>query len=234
MLRIGVLESSLFTNLKETSAKRGQFLKLFTNRQAFIKYMRCIFIGIPNWYVVGIPITFAPEFAQALGVQGAVVVSKAIVYCYIGLVLGDLVSGLSSQWLKSRKKAIFLFLTYITGSVSFLYFQYGITNTDYYTLCGFLGFGAGYWAVFMTLVAEQFGTNLRATVTTSAPNIVRASVIPITLLFRAFEPQVGIVYSASIVGVLCLSGAFVSTFFLEETYGKELDYLENENKRPSL
>jgi len=226
VLRIGVFESTMFTQTKQKGVKRGNFLSLFTKKTLFKKYLKCILIGIPLWYVVGIPITFSPEFAAALHVQGTVLAGRAVMYCYLGLVFGDLFSGLISQVWRSRKKVVFLFLTMTTVLTAVLFNQNGITNFEYYLLCFFLGIGIGYWAIFVTVAAEQFGTNMRATVATSVPNFVRGAVVPTTLLFRYLEPQWGLIQSASIVGAICFTLAYISAYFLEETFDKDLNYLE--------
>lgn len=226
VLRIGVFESTMFTKIKAHGVKRGNFLSLFTQKKMFKKYLKCILIGVPLWYVVGIPITFSPEFAQALGVRGLVTAGNAVMLCYLGLVFGDLFSGLISQWLKSRRKVVFLFLTITTALVGYLYTRQGISADMYYGLCFLIGIGIGYWAIFVTVAAEQFGTNMRATVATSVPNFVRGAVVPTTLLFRYLVPQYGLIQAASIVGIICVGLAYISAFFLEETFHKEMDYLE--------
>lgn len=226
-LRAVSLESGMFSSMKEKkSIGRGQFHQLFTNPKIFSRYLCCILIGVPVWFVIGILITFAPELAKELGVQGVITGSKSIMWAYVGLSLGDISSGLLSQYLRSRKKAVLLFLL-LTMSLILVYVnQSGWSDVAFYTLCSGLGFAVGYWAVFVTIGAEQFGTNIRATVATTVPNFVRGSVVPVTLTFTALSADLGIVNAALAVGLGCLALAFLALYFLRETFGKDLDYFE--------
>jgi MFS family permease len=225
LLRIGVYESGMFKNIKKESVGRGQFQHLFTDWKRFKKYVKCILIGSPLWFVVGVLMTIADAFAKKLGVEG-VVPAKAVMFCYIGLAAGDFLSGYLSQVFKTRKKIIFYFIL-ATNILIYVYLflnQYG--SFYFYTLCMLLGVSCGYWAVFVTNASEQFGTNLRATVTTTVPNFVRGSIVPLSLLFQYFNSWVGIIYSAAIVSTFSLILAYISAVRMEETYGKDLDYIE--------
>ncbi|MBL8017362.1 MAG: MFS transporter, partial [Ignavibacteria bacterium] len=224
-LRIGVYESGMFKNIKTEEVSRGQFHHLFTNRARFFKYLKCIMIGAPLWFVVGVLVTFSDAFAKALGVQG-IAPSKSVMFCYIGLAFGDLLSGFLSQYFKSRKKIIFAFVLATNILIIFYLFLNSFGPYYFYTMCLLLGVSCGYWAVFVTNASEQFGTNLRATVTTTVPNFVRGSVVPLTLLFQFLISSVGIIYSAAIVAGLALALAYISAAKMEETYGKDLDYIE--------
>jgi MFS transporter, putative metabolite:H+ symporter len=225
ILRIGVYESGMFKNVQKEKIGRGQFQHLFTDWKRFKKYVKCILIGAPLWFVVGILITFSDAFARALGVEG-VAASRSVMFCYIGLAVGDLLSGFMSQLLKTRKKIIISFII-ATNVLIVMYLFFNSYGAIYfYALCLSLGITCGYWAVFVTNASEQFGTNLRATVTTSVPNFVRGSVVPLTLLFQFLIGYVGIIYSAAIVAGLSLVLAYISAARLEETYGKDLDYVE--------
>lgn len=226
MLRLSVMESGLYTQTVKKSVARGNFFSLFTNWGRIKRYVMCILIGVPLWYVVGILMTFSPELSQALGVVGTVSAGKAILFCYLGLVFGDLGSGWLSQILQSRKKSILAFLVMNTVFIGLNFLAFGISMPLYYALCGALGFASGYWAVFVTVGAEQFGTNLRSTVATTVPNFVRGAVVPLTLLFQAMKPKVGILNSAALLGAGCLVIAFISLLFLQETYHKDMDFLE--------
>ncbi|WP_192822656.1 MFS transporter [Rufibacter sp. LB8] len=226
LLRIGVYESGMFARTQHAQVTRGNFLSLFTNGPRFLKYLKCILIGVPIWFVVGVLITFSPEFAQALGVPVAISVAKAIGFSYFGLSLGDVASGLLSQKLKSRKRAVLVSL-FLLGCVIALYLlAHGASATYFYALCVALGFCSGYWAVFVTIAAEQFGTNIRATVTTTVPNFVRGAVIPLTLSFSAFKGEFGLLPTAGVLGAVALAIALVAILTLPESFGKELDYLE--------
>jgi MFS family permease len=192
LLRIGVFESNLFENIKRQKTRRGDFFALFRSAQVFWKYLRCVLIGLPLWFVVGILVTFSPEFAAALGVPDPIQAGEAVKYCYLGLALGDVASGLLSQALRSRRRVVAVFLV-MTAAVVVAYLNArGVSGEAFYLLCGLLGFAAGYWAIFVTVGAEQFGTNLRSTVATTVPNFVRGSVIPLTVAFSHLKPHLGI------------------------------------------
>jgi MFS family permease len=184
LLRIGVAESGMFGKARESHIKRGDFLSLFSNMKRFLKYARCIVIGIPLWFVVGILITLSPEFGKVLGVRGVVNAGEAVAYCYGGLVLGDIVSGILSQYLKSRIKVVYSFLSLTTVLIAAFFMLNNISLSLFYFVCLALGFSVGYWVVFMTIATEQFGTNIRATVTTTVPNFVRGALVPVSLLFQ--------------------------------------------------
>lgn len=224
--RIKVAESGMFRQMAGTVVSKGNFLALFTDWNRFTRYLHSILIGIPSWFVVGVLITFSPEFARSLGVQGAVSAGNAVMYCYIGLVAGDLASGLLSQLFKSRRKAILLFLAITVAAVAGYFLARDVSAATFYWICGLLGFGIGYWAIFVTVAAEQFGTNLRATVATTVPNFVRGMTVPITMLFQLFRQPLGLEGGALAVGALCLVVALFSLWRLEETFHKDLDYFE--------
>jgi MFS transporter, putative metabolite:H+ symporter len=228
LLRIGVAESHIFENAKSSATRRGHFLSLFTDRQRFLKYVRSITIGIPLWFVVGILITLSPEFGKALGVQGAVNAGEAVAYCYGGLVLGDIVSGMLSQRLKSRLKVVYIFLLLSIAAMAAYFFLRNISLSAFYAICLFLGFSVGYWVIFMTIATEQFGTNIRATVTTTVPNFVRGALIPVSLLFQYLKGLFhGSIINAGIsVALFSLALAFWALYYMQETYFKDLDYTE--------
>jgi MFS family permease len=225
--RISVAESGMFKSMEEKSAlARGNFLALFSGRGRFFRYLNSILIGVPIWFVVGILITFSPEFAKVLGTTGPVSAGNAVMFCYLGLVFGDLSSGLLSQALKSRKKVLFLYMLLTIGGIALYFLQGARTPSFFYGVCLVLGFAGGYWAVFVTVAAEQFGTNLRATVATTVPNFVRGMVVPITLLFQFFRQHLGLQGGALAVGALCIVAGFLALTSLEETFHKDLDYYE--------
>lgn len=226
ILRISVSESSMFQEMEQRGVGRGNFLSLFTDRHRFGKYLRSILIGVPTWYVVGILITFSPEFARTLGVTGSVSAGNAVMYCYLGLVFGDFASGVLSQYLQSRRRVVFWFLILTCLGITAYYLSNGLSPDEFYVICLLLGFASGYWAIFVTIAAEQFGTNLRATVATTVPNFVRGMVVPITLAFQVVRKQVGLLGGGMVVGLVCMAIALYALFQLEETFGKELDYLE--------
>ena len=226
-LRVGVYESGIFDKvLKDSSVKRGDFFMLFSTPDRVRRYLSCIALGIPVWFVIGILATFAPEFGKALEMPVPPTGSRAVMWLYAGCALGDFASGGLSQLLRSRKKAalIFVIATAMTCAV-YLNLQGASLRTFYWT-CGFLGFFSGYWAVFVTIASEQFGTNIRATATTTVPNFVRGSLVAVSALFQFLKPSQGILVSAGIVGALCFALALFSLLGLRETFGKDLDYLE--------
>lgn len=226
VMRISVAESGMFREMQGRPVQSGNFLALFTDRDRFGRFLHSILIGTPIWFVVGILITFSPEFAKVLGTTGPVSAGNAVMFCYLGLVFGDLSSGLLSQLLRSRKKVVFIFMTLTVAGIGAYFLQGSASPAAFYGVCAFLGFASGYWAIFVTIAAEQFGTNLRATVATTVPNFVRGMVVPITLLFQGARQQLGLTGSAVFVGVLCLAAAFYSLYRLQETFHKDLDYFE--------
>jgi MFS family permease len=226
-LRIGVYESGMFKNIKDAAhVTRGNFLSLFTNKKRFWKYLKCILIGVPIWYVVGILITFSPEFGIAMGMAETVSAAKAVMSCYLGLVFGDFLSGFLSQRFKSRRNIVLVFLLLTAGFVALYLLSSDLSLNQFYVMCVALGLASGYWAVFVTIAAEQFGTNIRATVTTTVPNFVRGAVVPLSLTFEALKDSWGLIPTAMALGAICLAIAVASILTLEETYSKDLNYLE--------
>jgi MFS transporter, putative metabolite:H+ symporter len=228
-LRFRTFESGMFDNLKNTEGiSKGNFFALFTNAERFKKYLMCILIGVPIWFILGIMIKFSPKFAAATGVIGEVSVPNAVMYAYIGLSVGDVIAGWMSQVLKSRRIVVLIYLLASMLSAAMVLFMPFISNTTFYILCFILGAATGYWGLFVTIASEQFGTNLRATVTTTVPNFVRGSVIIVTLAYKSLEATSGTTQSAVIVGGICLILGFIAIFNLDETFGKDLDYYEKE------
>jgi MFS family permease len=226
LLRIGVYESGMFEQMKKEDVRRGDFLALFSTWPRARRYLSVIAIGVPIWFVVGVLVTFSPEIAQAMGLATPPSTASAIKYCYIGLAVGDLTSGAISQWLRSRKKVVLGFVL-LSAAMMAAYFLFGAASlTVFYGVCLGLGVATGYWAVFVTIAAEQFGTNLRATATTTAPNFVRGAVVPLTLVFTALKEGLGVVTSAGVVGAATIALALVALRGLDETHGIDLDYLE--------
>jgi predicted MFS family arabinose efflux permease len=225
-LRVGVFESGLFDKVKNADVPLGDFTMLFTSRSRFWKYLCCILLGVPAWYVIGILATFAPEFGRALAMPVLPTGSSAVMCLYAGCALGGLASGGASQVLRSRLKAAFAFVA-ATAALTAVYLNMsGAALAPFYGVCFALGFGTGYWAVFVTIASEQFGTNIRATVTTTVPNFVRGSLVAVSWAFSALKPGRGILGAAGIVGAACFGLAFLSLTGLKETFGKDLDYLE--------
>lgn len=226
LLRVSVIESGIYNEVKKSETiKRGNFLSFFTDFERFTKYIKCIVIGLPTWFCIGILAMMSNQFAPALGIS-AIDPGKAIMWAYIGISVGDFSSGFISHWLKSRKKAIFYMMLFtLVGIVLMLY---GNTNTEnkYYFYCTWLGLGTGYWAMFVTMGAEQFGTNIRSTATTTIPNIVRG-LLPVMLFsFDHLKFSLGIVLSAAVVGLVVFTLAIYATLTIEETHNKDMDFIE--------
>lgn len=226
VLRIGVFESGMFTKVESGLAVRGDFFSLFRNKQKFIKYFNCILIGLPVWFIIGKLVGLSPQFAKELGVVGTIENGTSVLLCYSGLVFGDLASGALSQWFKSRKRVVSLFYGLNAILVCLYLYMRDLDATVFYTLIFLLGFSVGFWAIFVTIASEQFGTNLRATVATTAPNFVRGSLILITFALNAFKSEFGMIGGTALMAVIIMMISFFSLRSLAETFGKDLDYLE--------
>ncbi|MCU0416052.1 MAG: MFS transporter [Cytophagaceae bacterium] len=227
LLRIGVFESGMFEKSKNTSVTHGNFFTLFKNKSIAIRYIYCITIGLPVWFIIGILINRAPDFALYLGSTAKIEREYNIMFCYAGLVFGDICSGALSQWLKSRKKVLYLF--YLMSIATILVYL-NISNgsaTYFYSIIFTLGFSVGFWAIFVTVASEQFGTNIRATAATTVPNFVRGSLVLIGLLFGyCMQTTQSIIHAAAIVTCILFVLSFWAAYRLPETFGKELDYVE--------
>jgi MFS family permease len=228
VLRLSVAESGMFKQLHAApdGISRGNFFILFNNATRFTKYLRCILIGLPLWCIVGILVTFSPEISGALKIQGEVKVAQSIAFCYLGITFGGFASGYFSQLLRSRRKILFLFLVFTAAAMAAYFFSTGQSNGTFYLVILLMGFGVGYWTVFATIAAEQFGTNIRATVATTVPNFVRGATVPLTLAFNHLKPVCGIVASAAVISFACVLVALWALRGLDETYAKDLDYIE--------
>lgn len=228
LLRVGTFESGMFKNVQDSKVSKGNFLMLFTDFGRFKKYIYCILIGAPLWFVVGVLVTFSPEFGVALKSKDVLSAGEGVLYTYIGISIGDIFAGLLAQVTRSRRltMAVFLLLSLVSA---FVYLRSeGITHDKFVWICFFMGCTVGYWATFVTIAAEQFGTNIRATVTTTVPNFVRGSLIPITMAFNAFKANYGMITSAYIMMGMLTIVALFSLSQLKETFGKDLDYIEEE------
>lgn len=232
VLRISVFESGMFHQVKKLDVSRGNFFMLFTNADRFKRYLCGILIGLPTWFVIGVLVTFSSEFGKRFGIKEKIDPGKAIMYAYAAISIGDILIGFVSQWLKSRKKALFLFYG-ITALFMVLFFttQWNGSANKMYWLCAGLGFGTGFWAIFVTMGAEQFGTNLRATAATTIPNMVRGMLaIFILPLFQWLRDMDGVgyvnggIYAAVIIMVITI----IAALFTKETFNKDMDFLEKD------
>lgn len=226
VLRIGLAESGMFRAASQRSVERGSLRLLLSDSARRWRYAHCILLGMPIWFAIGILVTFAPEFGAALDGDGIWLAGMAVLWAYAGGAIGDVASGFVSQRIGSRQWVMLAFIGIIAGAMFLILFSRGLAPGAFYALCFVLGFGVGYWAVFVTNAAEQFGTNLRATVTTTVPNLVRGSVVLLTLGLSALRPSVGLVRAALIVGTACLLVALWSLRSLAETHGRDLDFVE--------
>ncbi len=231
MLRIGVFESGMFENSKKENVQHGNFFDLFKNKKIALKYLYCILIGSPIWFVIGILIGRAPEFAAEMGISGSALLEReySIMFCYTGLVFGDIASGALSQLLQSRKKAFYIFYVFCAGVVLVYLNLSDVTAFVYYVMITLLGFSVGFWAMFVTVASEQFGTNLRSTTATTVPNFVRGSLVLIAMLFdylRGPEKLNSLTSAALAVTVFLFVISFWAISQLPETFGKDLDYVE--------
>lgn len=228
LLRVSVAESGMFAKAKTAEVKRGSFLSFLMVRKNFIKYVRCILIGVPVWYTIGILVTLATELAAELHINGAIKGSKAVMYHYIGASIGAFLTGIISQRLRSRRKALLIALCGLVGTLSCLFLFSDMSSQAFYWMLLIVGIPNGYWSVFMAMASEQFGTNIRATVTTTAPNFVRGMVVLISTIFAylSADAGMGFVPAAILIGSVVLGLALVSTFYTEDTFHKDLDYIE--------
>jgi len=231
ILRFGTFESTMFDTVKKEKVSRGNFLSLFTNGERFKKYLFCILIGVPVWYCIGVLMKFSERFAAEWGIdisgdKGIQIRRTAIMLSYVGLCVGDLLSGWLSQVFRSRKKIV---LAYLISTVVLAIIYLNVQSTSlllFNVMCFLLGCATGYWALFVTIASEQFGTNIRATATTTVPNFVRGFVIPLTTGFAALSTSSGNINAAYVVGGISLLLAFIAILSVKETFGKDLNYVE--------
>ncbi len=226
ILRVSVLESGMFRRVQQTGVSRGNFWALFSNGERLSRYIRCMGLAVPTYLVIGILATFANEFGKAMGIAEPIQPGQCVMFTYVGMVVGDLFSGPLSQWLKSRRQAIGLMM-----GLNFLfvgiYLFGGLSSADaFYAVCVGMGFSIGYIAMFLTVTAETFGTNLRATATTSVANNVRATTLLTIPAFQLLKPSLGVIGSAAVVAAVCFALGLWAVLTIDETFGKDLDYAE--------
>ena len=224
-LRVSVAESTMFSSLEKTKLQRGNYLQFFTNKERFFKYAKGMLIGMPVWYCIGILIFFADEFAKQMGISG-VTPGNAILFQYIGLGLGDISAGLISQKLKSRKKALYFFYGVFIFFIILFFTQHNSSPEWFYFICS--GFGSGISVLYIITSAEQFGTNLRASASTSITNFVRGFTPLLFLIFsylRSYE-NIGYIKAAWIIGIGVMIISLSALYFTKESFGKDLDFVE--------
>lgn len=227
LLRISVFESGMFKDIQHAQVSKGNFLMFFTDLKRLKKYLLSILIGLPTWYVIGILVGFSDKFGMQFGIEEPINPGKAVMFAYVAISIGDIGIGFLSQALKSRKKALYIFYA-ITAIAIVLYFnQKNGSANQMYALCALLGFGTGFWAIFVTMAAEHFGTNLRATAATTVPNMVRGALPLMVMLFKGLQPQYSFLTAAAITGAIVMSISVAAAIFTEETFGKDLNFLEH-------
>jgi MFS family permease len=236
LLRISVSESGMFHTIKENKeVQKGNFLLFFNNRKRFKKYILAILIGLPTWYVIGILINLSNLFAKEIYGDNQIDSGRAIMFGYVGIAVGDILIGLLSQYFKSRKKALLTFYLLTVAALFLFYSSFNTNDNSMYAICGLLGFSTGFWAIFVTMGAEQFGTNLRATAATTIPNMVRGSLPLLNLMFLNLFQQTwhwNIYNSGIVTGIVVMAISFVAFYFTEETFHKDLNYVETTEMLP--
>jgi MFS transporter, putative metabolite:H+ symporter len=229
LLRIAVFESGMFHLVKKMKVQRGNFFMFFHSWERFKRYLFSILIGLPTWFVIGILVTFSKEFGEKFGITEKIDSGKAIMYAYVAISIGDILIGVISQWLKSRKKALYIFYG-ITAIFMVLFFTalWNGTASAMYWICAGLGFGTGFWAIFVTMGAEQFGTNIRATAATTIPNMVRGMLtIMILPLFKFTRSYTGdYVTGGWITAIVVMTITIFAAYFTKETFNKDLNFVE--------
>lgn len=235
ILRIRVAESFMFESAKLSNISKGNFLQFFSNKKRCSKYVKAILIGLPTWFVIGVLVNYSNKFATELYGKNLIDSGKSIMFAYVGIAVGDIVIGYVSQYFKSRKKALLVF--YSLNTIAMILFFSIVNDSDQrmYAICTLLGFSTGYWAIFNTMAAEQFGTNLRATAATTIPNMVRGALPLINFLFLdILQKSLGwtIIQSGILTGAIVMGITLIAFVFTEETFHKDLDYLEHDNPLP--
>lgn len=227
ILRISVFESGMFNKVKEMKeVAKGNFFMFFTDRHRLKKYILAILIGLPTWYVIGVLVTFSNDFAKAFGITEKIHPGKATMYAYVAISIGDILVGFVSHWLKSRKKALFIFYGLTAIAIGFYFNQHNGSAAGMYAISAALGFGTGFWAIFVTMAAEQFGTNLRATAATTVPNMVRGALYGILFFFNWLQGFMSYLNAGLVTGIIIMLISVIAAALSEETYGKELNYIE--------
>lgn len=226
LLRVSVYESGMFQMEKKEKVQHGNILMFFNNYQRFRKYMLGIMIGLPIWYIMGILVQFSDKFGKEFQIKDKISPGEVMVYMYIAISIADFLAGMLSQWLKSRKKALYIYyLIMITGVILF-FTQYNGSSLGMILICMVIGFGTGFWALFVTVAAEQFGTNLRATATTTTPNMVRGSLVLIAFFFEYLQRHASFIVSGAITGAVVIILGCYALIKTKETFGKDLNFHE--------
>ncbi len=229
LLRVSVFESGMYKSLQTTNITKGNFFMFFTNGKRFKKYLLAILVGLPTWYVIGLLVQVSDKFGKEFGIAEKIVPGKSVMYAYVAISIADILIGLVSQLLKSRKKALYIFYAITILGIVLYFRQYNGTAAGMYAICALLGFGTGFWALFVTMAAEHFGTNLRATAATTVPNMVRGSFHLFVLLFAYLQTDMGCSFigAGAITGTIVMAVSTTAVFMSEETFGKDLNFVED-------
>jgi MFS transporter, putative metabolite:H+ symporter len=230
MLRVSVFESGMYHDVKKLEVQRGNFFMLFSKPERFKRYLLSILIGLPTWFVIGVLVTFSSEFGKQMGIQEKIDPGKAIMFAYAAISAGDILIGFISQWMQSRKKALYLFYA-ITVLFMILFFtaQWNGSAAGMYWICAGLGFGTGFWAIFVTIGAEQFGTNLRSTAATTIPNMVRGMLTVFILpLFQFLRGITDYVTGGWVAAIIIMTITIIASYFTQETFNKDLNFVERD------
>ncbi len=228
-LRVSVFESGMYTQVQKSNVRKGDFFMFFTKKKRAKKYILSVLIGLPTWYVIGLLIQVSDKFGKEFNISEAIIPGKAVMYAYVAISIADVLIGLVSHVLKSRKKALYIFYAITIVSIVLYFRQQNGTAGNMYMICALMGFGTGFWALFVTMAAEHFGTNLRATAATTVPNMVRGSLPIIVFLFTALQKRWGFSFidAGAITGVIVMTISTIAVFMTEETFGKDLDFTES-------
>lgn len=229
LLRVSVAESGMFNQAKEQKVARGNFFMLFNNGKRLKKYVFAILIGLPTWYVIGILVNQSDRFGKAMFDSTTIDSGRSIMFAYAAIAIGDMLVGVVSQYFKSRKKALLLYYMLTIVGLILFFSSYNNSDMSMYSICALLGFSTGFWAIFVTMGAEQFGTNLRGTAATTIPNMVRGALPLINMLFLdLFQKSWGwsLINSGIVTGIVVMSITLVAYYFTEETFHKDLNYVE--------
>jgi MFS family permease len=233
LLRVSIFESGMFQEAKKQNVVRGNFLMFFTNGERFRKYITSILVGLPTWYVIGVLVSFSDVFAKNMNITEVIDPGRAIMFAYVGISIGDVAIGFVSQWLRSRKKALFIFYALTILFMILFYNQQGGSSEGMYLICAGLGFATGFWAIFVTMAAEQFGTNLRATAATTVPNMVRGSLPLIFLLFKWLQTYMEYIPAGIVTAVIVMVITLTAAALTKETFGKDLNFQESDTVVPA-
>lgn len=226
LMRFRLRESPIFEKEGSLSARLGDIRLLFESGERFMRYIACTLVGTPIWFIIGIVATFAPEIGKALNVQETISAGQFLLCAYVGSTIGNIISSLCSHYFENRKKVIMCFLFCLMAILSSFLLSYGVSSTVIYMFAAGLGITKGYWSLMLSNAAEQFGTNLRATVTTTVPNVVRASAIPLIMSFGWLKEGLGVISATWVIGFISIAVAFVSVLTLKESFSHDLDFLE--------